>query len=155
MDDVAPASRGVLRRRRRENVAGGRTGDHRVKVTPEEAAVLARLAAEQGVSVPRLLVESAMAGDRETAARRRDAMVELFAVRRLLAVVSNNVNQVARHANAGAEFPADAAATLESVRRLVPRIDATISSLGEMPLLRTDEVRPAGNSDAGDGTPAQ
>jgi len=144
--DVDPASPGVLRRRRRANVAGGRAGDHRVKVSPEEAAVLARLAAEQGVSVPRLLVESAMAGDRETAVRRRDAMVELFAIRRLLAVVSNNVNQVARHANSGTEFPADAAATLDAVRRLVPRIDATISSLAVLPMLRTDAVPGDGNA---------
>ena len=117
--------------------------------------MLARLATEQGVSVPRLLVESAMAGDRETAARRRDAMVELFAVRRLLAAVSNNVNQVARHANAGEEFPADAAATLKAVKRLVLRIDATISSLGELPLLRTDTVRAAGDSGPAEGAASQ
>ncbi len=91
--------------------------------------MLAQLAAAQGVTVPRLLVESALAGDRATAAQRRDAIVELFAVRRLLAAVSNNVNQVARHANAGEEFPADASAVLDAVRRLVPRISAAAEAL--------------------------
>lgn len=91
--------------------------------------MLAQLAAAQGVTVPRLLVESALAGDRATGAQRRDAIIELFAVRRLLAAVSNNVNQVARHANAGEEFPADAHAVLDAVRRLVPRISAAAEAL--------------------------
>ncbi len=119
----------LTRRRRRANEPGGREHSHRVKVSAEEAAVLAQLAAAQGVTVPRLLVESALAGDRATAAQRRDAIVELFAVRRLLAAVSNNVNQVARHAHAGEEFPTDARAVLESVRRLVPRISAAAEAL--------------------------
>ena len=83
------------------------------------------------MTVPRLLVESALAGDRETASARRDAIVELFAVRRLLAAVSNNVNQVARHANATEDFPDDAAAVLSSVRRLVTRIDGAVDALAE------------------------
>lgn len=111
-------------------------GDHRVKVNPEEAALLAQLAAAQGVTVPRLLVESALAGNRETAAQRRDAMVELFKTNRLLAAVSNNVNQVARHANAGEEFPAEARAVLDAVRRLVPRISAAIEALSQPPSIR-------------------
>jgi hypothetical protein len=39
-------------------------------------------------------------------------MAELMALHRLLARVSNNVNQIARHAHAGEEFPQDAAAAL-------------------------------------------
>ena len=120
-----------FRRRRRANVEGGRTGSHRVKTSPSEEALLVQLAAAQGVTVARLLVESALAGDRETAVARRDAIVELFAVRRLLAAVSNNVNQVARHANAGEDFPAEATATLAAVRRLVPRIDAAVDALAQ------------------------
>lgn len=120
-----------FRRRRRANVEGGRTGSHRVKTSPAEEALLVQLAAVQGVTVARLLVESALAGDRETAVARRDAIVELFAVRRLLAAVSNNVNQVARHANAGEDFPAEASATLAAVRRLVPRIDAAVDALAQ------------------------
>lgn len=120
-----------LVRRRRANVAGGRQHAHRVLVTPEEEAALVRLAEAQRVTVPRLLVESALSGAGETPTQRREAMAELFAVRRLLAAVSNNVNQVARHANAGPEFPADAAGALQGVRRVVERIDAAIDDLAD------------------------
>ena len=118
-------------RRRRANFSGGRSRRHVVYVAPAEGDLLAQLAEQQGVTVPRLLVESALAGDRETASARRDAIVELFAVRRLLAAVSNNVNQVARHANATEDFPDEAAAVLTSVRRLVTRIDGAVDALAE------------------------
>ena len=124
----APERR-VFARRRRGNVAGGRQHSHRVKVTPEEEAVLVQLAAAQRVTVPRLLVESALAADRETPTQRREAMVELFALHRLLAAVSNNVNQIARHANATSEFPADAAGALAAVRRVAARIDDALERL--------------------------
>jgi hypothetical protein len=130
MTDDAPATRGTVGRRRRPRVAGGRTGNHRVRVSAEEEAVLQQLAAAQGVDVVELLVESALAGDRETAAMRREAMAELFRVAKLLGSISNNVNQLARHANSGPTFPADAAATLAAVRRLLPRVEETIDGLG-------------------------
>ncbi len=132
--DAAPdatPSRGVFARRRRSNVAGGRQHSHRVKVTPEEEALLVQLAGAQRVSVPRLLVESALSARGETPTQRREAMVELFAVHRLLAAISNNVNQIARHANASGEFPADAAGVLRAVRRVAQRIDDAVDRLAE------------------------
>lgn len=113
-----------LGRRRRANVPGGRHHSHRVLVTPQEEARLVQMAAAQRVTVPRLLIESTLA--REMPAHRRDAIAELFSVRRLLAAVSNNVNQIARHANAGEQFPRDAAGVLGGVHRVVDRIDALI-----------------------------
>ena len=62
-------------------------------------------AAELGVSVPRLLVESALSGV-ETPAERRAWVAEVFELRRLLATVANNVNQLARVANTSGELPA-------------------------------------------------
>lgn len=111
-------------RRRRANVPGGRQHSHRVLVTPQEEARLVQMAAAQRVTVPRLLIESTLA--KEMPARRREAIAELFSVRRLLAAVSNNVNQIARHANAGEQFPRDAAGVLTGVRRVVDRIDGMI-----------------------------
>jgi len=134
--------RPAFRRRRRANVEGGRTGNHRVKTSPAEEALLVQLALAQGVTIPRLLVESALAGDRETAAARRDAIAELFAIRRLLAAVSNNVNQVARHANASEDFPEEASVVLAAVRRLVPRVDAAVDVLAEP--VRAREILEAG-----------
>lgn len=55
--------------------------------------------------MPRLLVESALAEATVTGTERRAEMVELFEVRRLLATVANNVNQLARLANTAGEVP--------------------------------------------------
>ena len=63
-------------------------------------------------------------------AQRREAMVELFAVRRQLAGVATNVNQMARRVNAGEGFGDDAAETLASVRVVTERIDRAIDGLG-------------------------
>ena len=70
----------------------------KVKLTAEEREQLRRRAAELGVSVPRLMVESALSGV-ETPTDRRRMVAELFETRRLLATVANNVNQLAHSAN--------------------------------------------------------
>ena len=72
-----------------------------------------------------------MSGDQGTPTERREGMAALFSVRRLLAATSNNLNQLARHANAGNGFPAEAATTLVAIRRLVRRIDAAIDGLAQ------------------------
>ena len=136
------ASPGRVRRfarRRQANEVGGRTHSHRVKVTEREAVALAERAQERGVSVPRLLVEAALTdpATSATAAERQEAMVELFAVRRLLAAVSNNVNQLARQANSTGQVPAEAAATIGAARRLAGRIDGAIDGLSEAGPRRT------------------
>lgn len=83
-------------KRAREPVARGVI--QKVKLTEAEQQELRRRAAEQGVSVPRLMVESALAGI-ETPTDRRRLVAELFETRRLLATVANNVNQLAHSAN--------------------------------------------------------
>ena len=94
MSEEAPKGR-LFARRRRANVDGGRQHRHEVKVSPEEEGMLLRLAEAQHVTIPRLLVESALASaTSETPTERRNAMAELFALHRLLAAVSNNVNQM-------------------------------------------------------------
>jgi hypothetical protein len=75
-----------------------------VLLTAGEQAQLHARAAELGVSVPRLLVESALS-EVETPAERRAWIAELFELRRLLATVANNVNQLARTANTTGELP--------------------------------------------------
>jgi hypothetical protein len=69
-----------------------------VKLTEEERDQLRQRAAGLGVSVPRLMVESALS-DIETPTDRRRLVAELFETRRLLATVANNVNQLAHSAN--------------------------------------------------------
>jgi Bacterial mobilisation protein (MobC) len=129
MSDSQSPKRQLIRRRR-ANVKGGRQHSHRVLVTPEEEARLVRLAEEQRVTVPRLLVEAALARGGETPTQRRHAMVALFGLRRSLAGLATNVNQLAAHANASDAFPRDADAVLPEIRRAVERIDQAIDELG-------------------------
>ena len=80
-----------------------------VKLTPTEHEQLRERAAALGVSVPRLMVESALSGV-ETPAERRQMIADLFEARRLLATVANNVNQLAKLANTSGEVGSRAAA---------------------------------------------
>jgi hypothetical protein len=110
-------------RRAREPVA--RHVIQKVKLTEEERDRLRARAAELGVSVPRLLVESAL-GEHgaETATERRREMAELFEVRRLLATVANNVNQQARAANVTGEVAAE-----ERLAAMLGEIEAVLARL--------------------------
>lgn len=126
-EDAQPVRWG---RMRRANVAGGRRFAHQVKVTPEEEAALLVRAEEQGVTVARLLVESALAGGAETAAQRRNLVVELFGVHRLLGTIANNVNQIAKATNATGEWQEQTTAAMVAVRRTCDRIDALVDELG-------------------------
>jgi hypothetical protein len=77
------------------------------------------------VSVPRLLVESALSGV-ETPAERRAWIAELFELRRLLATVANNVNQLARTANTTGELP-----TGTRLTRTLGEVDGLLVELRE------------------------
>ena len=117
-------------RRRAANARGGRQHRHEVKVTAEEEARLLELAAAQGVTVPRLLVESAMAGERgETASERRALLVELFAVHRAVAGVANNVNQITCKLHTTDELAAETSQVLRAARATMQRLDAAIDKL--------------------------
>jgi hypothetical protein len=85
-------------RARRGREAKPRRVYQQVTLTEVEREQLRARAAELGVSVPRLMVESALSGV-ETPPDRKRMVAELFEVRRLLATVANNVNQLARSAN--------------------------------------------------------
>ncbi|MGI8418790.1 MAG: plasmid mobilization relaxosome protein MobC [Nakamurella sp.] len=115
----------TLARRRRANAPGGRAAAHKVKVTAEEEAALLRLANAARITVPRLLVESALRGG-AVATEQRDALVELFAIRRLLAGVATNMNQIARRVNAGVQVGGELSGIMDAIRRVVTRIDGAI-----------------------------
>lgn len=118
-------------RSRRANVRGESKRDKRyeVSVTPEEDAQLRARAAVHGVTVPRLLFESAMSAHVQTDTDLKAAIVEIFAVRRLLANLANNANQLAKYANSEGAFPAEAEAIVTEYRELVPRLSAAIEML--------------------------
>jgi len=129
MSDQPPSR--VTVRRRRANTSTPRQKSVHVRLTEREHDRLAGLADGHGVTVQRLLVEAALAG-RETPAARRSAMVELFEIRRLLANVANNVNQLARAANVTGDTPAVARleVVLQEVRGVLGRTLDALDGLG-------------------------
>ena len=132
----AMGGRPAARRRRQP---GGRPHQHLVRLSDEEQVQILARARVAGVSVPRLLVEAALAGDAQTASERRALVAEFLAARRLLARVSNNVNQLAAAANATGEVPAELHATMHAVARVTARLDASVAELNGAPPARTPE----------------
>jgi hypothetical protein len=113
-------------RTRRGREAEPRRVYQQVKLTEAERDQLRAKAAELGVSLPRLMVESALSGI-ETPTDRRRMIAELFEVRRLLATVANNVNQLARSANISGQV--DAGRRLE---RTLGEVDELLARMREL-----------------------
>ncbi|WP_170177740.1 plasmid mobilization protein [Thermomonospora umbrina] len=108
---------------------GGRKRAVKVLLTEEERATIVRRAEAARVSIPRLLVEAALSGNARTATERRAIVIEVLAVRRLVAALGNNVNQLAKVANSTGEIPDQLPAVLDAVQRVLDRLDATASEL--------------------------
>ncbi len=120
-------------RRRRANAAAGekRSKRYPVTVTEAEAAELEAKAAAAGMTVPRLLHESAKSAHVETSTERKAAIAELFSVRREVAGIATNLNQLARYANTEGTFPAEAEAVTAEFRALFPRVTAAVDRLAD------------------------
>ncbi|MEW1943036.1 plasmid mobilization relaxosome protein MobC [Pseudarthrobacter sp. NPDC080037] len=116
-------------RRRRANIDGA-TQYVRVSMSEFERAQLKVLEERTGRSPSEILVSAALyAENSESLAERRAMAVEFIAARRYLAALSNNVNQLARHANAMDEFPEAARTVLTRVRAVADRINSLLDSL--------------------------
>jgi hypothetical protein len=100
-----------------------------VKVTAAEQERLVELAAAAGVSVPRLLVESALAGGPDSAAARSATSAELVALGRALGRVGVNVNQIARATNATGEVQGATVDTLAVVREVAERLAVVLDGI--------------------------
>lgn len=119
-----------FRRRRRENAPGGRSHSHRVRVSPEEEAQLVLRAERLGVSVPRLLVESALsegAGAVEVHQResehRLQLNVELNRLQRQVGAIGVNINQIARATNATGEWQPELEHSLAHLRNVLRQVE--------------------------------
>lgn len=117
-------------RRRRENAPGGRSHSHRVRVSPEEEAQLVLRAERLGVTVPRLLVESALQGGAERLeARRTESQervqlgVELNQLQRKVGTIGVNINQIARATNATGEWQPELESSLVYLRKVLRQIE--------------------------------
>lgn len=148
-DGAGEKRRPVLRQRRQE---GGRQHKHTVRLSEDEQRIIAARAAEAGVSLPRFLAEAGVAGDAATASERRAAAAELLAVRRLLAAIGGNINQLAAVANATGQCPPALQATMHATARILSHLDEVTAAYGHLGLphgLRSVGGRVAGGP--GDG----
>ncbi|OZC46340.1 MULTISPECIES: plasmid mobilization protein [Nocardiaceae] len=109
-------------RTRQSNVVGGRMYRHVVKLTEEQELAVQAAARVQGVTVARLLADSALKAPRASVSR--EDLTELFAVTKLIAAVGRNLNQLAKVANATGEVPPETAAAVDAVRRVFDRLRA-------------------------------
>jgi type IV pilus biogenesis protein CpaD/CtpE len=102
---------------------------HRVKVTAEQEQRLQGLAAGRGITVARLLVESALAGGAESAGARAAVAAELAVAVRALGRVGVNVNQIARVTNATGEIQDGTAAALRAVEVAAAGVQTVLADL--------------------------
>ncbi|MFI6574001.1 plasmid mobilization protein [Nocardia fluminea] len=129
MAGESPNRRAGVRRQRQANVPGGRPHKHIVKLSDAEHEDLTRRAAEAGVSVPRLLVESARDSGKVEAGR-AFAALQLLEFDDQIRRIGANVNQQTRHMHqVGGELAPDLVAAhieaLHAVVRACLSVDAT------------------------------
>ena len=129
--DGSDGRQSPMRRRLRTGRQERRPGEprqvrHVVKVSVKTEQRLIARAAGQGVTVARLLVESALAGDSEAARLKALLVDELFGVQRLLGRVGVNINQIARATNTTLEWQADTGPAIEEFGRVCARLDALL-----------------------------
>jgi hypothetical protein len=129
MSDEETTHRSNLSRRRRENTPAGSKKRRDLWVTVEEEAALVARAEREKVTVPNLLISSALSEHSDSPTERRAIAAELMSLHSLLARSSNNINQLARQANATSEFPAEAREALKHIRSVAMRIDDAIDGL--------------------------
>lgn len=110
------------RRRQLKRPGAVRSVRHVVRVNADQEVRLQAKADERGITVARLLAESALAGGADAAAVKAATMADLFMVVRLLGQVGNNVNQLTRVANATGTLPPELPAALAALTRASDRL---------------------------------
>ncbi|MFJ7779345.1 plasmid mobilization protein [Streptomyces yangpuensis] len=132
------ATKNASRKRSPKNAADKRSYVCSVRLNDTEKHLLATAAEATRTSLPAFLARSALAAARDpehaagAIAGERELISEMFAARRHLGHVGNNLNQVARAINSG-DRPADAHldAVLAAVRRATDRVQAATDRLIE------------------------
>jgi hypothetical protein len=81
------------------------------------------------VTVPRLLFESAVSERVITDTDWKSVAADLFDLGSKMGYSSNNINLLAKFANAESRFPDEADAAMAEYRALIPRISAAVERL--------------------------
>ncbi len=123
------SSRGLGRRRRANASEEKRDLVQAVYLSKSELHTLRRRAEAAGVTVPRLLFESAMSDATETVTDRRRQASELFALHRELSGAAVNMNQVAKKANTVHEVPSEFHPTMLKLRIVADKLEAAVDDL--------------------------
>ncbi|MFD9796796.1 plasmid mobilization relaxosome protein MobC [Streptomyces sp. NPDC059070] len=132
------ATKNASRKRPPKTAADKRSYVCSVRLNDTEKSLLATAAAAARTSLPAFLARSALAAARDpehavgAIAGERELISELFAARRHLGHVGNNLNQLTRAVNSG-DQPGDAHldAVLTAVRRATGRVQAATDRLLE------------------------
>ena len=121
----------MAERKRQTNQAGGRPVRRVLRLTDAESAELSVAAQREGKTVQRYLVEAGIARVRGVDPEQtRETITALFAVQHQLAQVGNNVNQLARHANATGEVPrGELAEELRALRATLRSVDDVVEQI--------------------------
>ncbi|MFF5781611.1 plasmid mobilization relaxosome protein MobC [Streptomyces virginiae] len=128
---AARTRRRTYKRRQRPNVCS-------VRMSDDELALVATAAKTAGVTLAGFFARAALSASRDTQtsaaaiAGRREMVAELFAARRHLGQISNNLNQLVRAINSGAQPPdAQLDAVLDAVHRASARVQGATAQLLE------------------------
>lgn len=109
---------------------GGRQYRPTVRYSAEEYDIVVARAKDARKSVPRHIVEASLADPSPPVRVPEELLAELGAIRRHVVAIGNNVNQMARRANAGVDVPADQVAAVgDAAVGMQERLDAALSWL--------------------------
>jgi uncharacterized protein (DUF1778 family) len=117
---VASGGGTVVRMRR---APGGRQGRLNLRLTDEEERQIRHRAEGCGLSAQRYLIEAGLSRSASDAADRRRVEWDLGQARVVLKAAGNNLNQLAKWANANGTLPAHIEAALGKVHRAIDAIE--------------------------------
>jgi hypothetical protein len=115
-------------------VEGGRQEKVVVRFTAEELAAVSARAAASGLTPSSYLAVVGLRPEGVASADVRSALTNLTGVRRVLAGVASNLNQLTRKVNATGEWDAALPVVVEAVARIAARTEAAV---GEVTVLAT------------------
>lgn len=119
----------AVARRQLRRPGSPRMISHKVKVNADQEARLEATAAERGITISRLLVESALAGGADAAATKAALAGEMFRLARMLGQVGHNVNQLAKVTNATGELQPATGSALDALTRTIDRLHVFLDDL--------------------------
>jgi hypothetical protein len=126
---TAEAGIAPVKQNRLGRVPGGRPRQVIVRLTIAEHVALQTRAADANVSVQRYLLEAGLSGKAGDGAARRRAERELGQTRGVLRAAGNNLNQLAKWANANHALPSHLEPILASVASATAALSERVEQL--------------------------